>query len=85
MAAKKALFMQLSGRLMEVMGSEGPAAAIEVCSKEASEIAAKVGEQQGVKIGRTALKLRNSKNLPPDWAKSLMTEDATKPQFVSVD
>ena len=85
MAAKKALFMQLSGRLMEVMGSEGPAAAIEVCSKEASEIAAKVGEKQGVKIGRTALKLRNSKNLPPDWAKSLMTEDATKPQFISVD
>ena len=85
MAAKTALFMRLSGRLMDVMSSGGPAAAIEVCSKEASEIAAEVGEELGVKIGRTAIKLRNSNNLPPTWAESLMTENATEPQFTKVN
>lgn len=84
-AAKEELFKQLSGRLMEVMKSEGPAAAIEVCSKEAFQFAENVGDQHDVKIGRTSLKLRNSKNFPPSWAKSLTSENATEPQFVSVN
>lgn len=84
-AAKDELFKQLSGRLMEVMKSDGPAAAIEVCSKEASQFATSVSEEQGVKIGRTALKLRNSKNVPPAWAGDLATKDAVDPQFVSID
>ena len=84
-AAKEELFKQLSGRLMEVMKSDGPAAAIEVCSKEASQFASAVSEQQGVKIGRTALKLRNSSNVPPTWANSLATADAIDPQFVEID
>ena len=37
--AKDALFAKLSGRLMEVMQSEGPVAAIRVCSQEATTIA----------------------------------------------
>ena len=84
-AAKDELFTQLSGRLMEVMGSEGPVAAVEVCSEEAHQIAANVSEQPGVNIGRTALKLRNPENTAPEWAKSLTTETATEPQFVSID
>lgn len=85
MAAKEALFQRLSQRLMEVMGAEGPVAAIQVCSQEATEISKQVGEKQGVRIGRTALKLRNSQNQPPEWAKALMSEDAINPQFVTVD
>lgn len=84
-AAKEEMFKQLSGRLMEVMKSDGPGAAIEVCSKEALQFATQVGEQQGVKIGRTALKLRNPTNSPPTWASNLATDTATEPQFVSVD
>ena len=84
-AAKEELFKQLSGRLMEVMKSEGPAAAIEVCSKEAAKFATNVSEQHGVKIGRTARKLRNSANVPPAWATKLVTADAADPQFVDVD
>ena len=84
-AAKDALFNQLSGRLTEIMQSRGPADAIEVCSNEASQFAVKVSEQMGVKIGRTALKLRNAKNRPPSWSEGLISESATEPQFVQVD
>ncbi len=84
-AAKDAMFKQLSGRLMEVMKSDGPGAAIEVCSNEAAKFATQVGEQQGVKIGRTALKLRNAKNQSPAWAEGLLSEELTEPHFVSID
>jgi hypothetical protein len=85
LAAKDLLFQRLSGRLMEVMMADGPVAAIEVCSREAKEIAAKVGEETGVEIGRTSLRLRNSANQPPEWAKPLLSPNATEPQFVKVD
>jgi hypothetical protein len=65
--AKDALFMQLSGRLREVMQSDGPAAAIDVCSQEAVKIAESVGKEHGVAIGRTSYKLRNPANAPRDW------------------
>ena len=84
-AAKDLLFERLSGRLMEVMMADGPVAAIEVCSREAKGIAAKVGEETGVEIGRTSLRLRNSANQPPAWVKPLMRPDTTEPQFVKVD
>ena len=84
LSAKNALFQKLSGRLMSVMQSAGPAEAIAVCSKEATEIAATVSEEQGVTIGRTALKLRNKDNQPPQWAARLISEAATEPQYVDV-
>ena len=83
-AAKDALFKKLSGRLMEVMKSQGPVAAIEVCSREASGIAESISESHGVKIGRTALKLRNPNNQPPYWVAPLMSEEATEPTFVDL-
>lgn len=84
LAAKDALFARLSGRLTEVMKTEGPAAAIEVCSKEASDIAKSVGDEHGVTIGRTALKLRNPQNAPPEWVKPLIDEPSSEPQFVDL-
>jgi len=83
-AAKDALFKKLSGRLMEVMKSQGPVAAIEVCSREASGIAESISESHCVKIGRTALKLRNPNNQPPYWVAPLMSEEATEPTFVDL-
>ncbi|WDQ17144.1 c-type heme family protein [Rhodopirellula sp. P2] len=82
--AKDALFQKLSGRLMEAMGSQGPAGAIAVCQKEANQIATEVGDQHGVKIGRTGVRLRNAKNLPPLWAKSMTEAKVNTPQFVSL-
>lgn len=82
--AKDALFAKLSGRLIEVMSTDGPAAAISVCSREATAIAAEVGEEQGVAIGRTSFNLRNAKNTPPDWARSFVEERVEDPQFVAM-
>ena len=83
-AAKEALFKRLSGRLSEVMQSQGPAAAIEVCSREASQIAIAVGNEYGVRIGRTATKLRNPSNKPPSWVEPLLRAQPAKPQFVEL-
>lgn len=83
-AAKDALFKRLSSRLLEAMGSGGPAAAIEVCSREATKIAARVGEEYDVKIGRTSFKLRNAQNAPPEWVKPFVESRPTDPQFVEL-
>ena len=84
LSAKDALFARLSWRLTEVMKSKGPAAAIEVCSREAVNIAKSVGEEHGVTIGRTAARLRNPSNVAPDWAKQLIEDPSAEPQFVQL-
>lgn len=81
LAAKEALFTQLSGRLMDVMGSQGPTAAILVCQQEAPKIARDVSVAQGLQIGRTGVRLRNSKNKPPQWATSLIEAKTDTPTF----
>ena len=82
--AKDALFEKLSGRLMRTMMGQGPVAAIEVCRQDAPEIAAEVGQTHHVNIGRTSMKLRNPKNQPPDWAKSLLETLPKEPQFMEL-
>jgi hypothetical protein len=85
LSARAALFERLSGRLKEVMQAEGPAAAIAVCSREAADIARAVGEEEGLRIGRTSLKLRNPANAVPDWVKPLLEGDATVAQFTMLE
>lgn len=82
--ARGTLFKALSGRLTEVITSQGPAAAIEVCSKEASSMAKNVGDDLGVRIGRTALMLRNPKNKAPDWVQPLLNDTPTEETFVEL-
>jgi len=84
LAAKDTLFEMLSGRLMQAMADGGPAAAILVCQKEAPQIAKSVGEQQGVSIGRTGVRLRNSNNQPPSWAAELVEAKTDQPTFVNL-
>ena len=79
--AKDALFDELSTRLLAAMSDGGPAKAIEVCSQLAPKLAKKVGEQQHVLIGRTAVRLRNANNLPPEWAEPLLKDLPTTPVF----
>jgi hypothetical protein len=67
------------------MQSDGPAAAIDVCSKEAVTIAEDVGTEHGVKIGRTSFKLRNPANAPRDWIKPFVEQRTDVPQYVSLD
>lgn len=84
-AAKDALFTRLSGRLMEVMTSQGPAAAITVCQKEAPAIAKAVSDEQGLQIGRTGVRLRNQNNIAPTWAKELVRDKVDTPTFVTLN
>jgi cytochrome c peroxidase len=83
-AAKDELFKQLSTRLIAAMSNGGPAAAIEVCSREAPKIAAAVGKEHGVTIGRTSFRLRNPKNAPPEWTKPLIDKRNEQAEFVSL-
>ena len=82
LAAKDALFEQLSGALMNAMTSGGPAAAIQVCQQKAPQLAAEVSQQHGLKIGRTGVRLRNEANTAPDWAEALTAKKVDTPQFV---
>ena len=61
---------ELKSALMAGM-KEGPATAIEVCSKDAPGIAAKLSVD-GVLMGRSSHKLRNPDNTAPDWLSPIM-------------
>lgn len=84
LAAKDALFEKFSGTLMRAMAEGGPAAAILVCQQEAPQIAKSIGEQLGVSIGRTGVRLRNSNNQPPSWAAEFVEAKTDKPTFVNL-
>lgn len=85
MKAKDELFQRLSSRLVEVLAAGGPAEAIQVCSQEAQVIASEVGEQHGVKIGRTSFRLRNAANRPPTWTAKFVDERSEKPEYLVLD
>ena len=80
--ARDALFQALSSRLMQVVQSEGPAAAIAVCQAEAPGLAHQISQEHQVKIGRTSFKLRNPANQPPDWAAPFLKDKPEKPLFL---
>lgn len=84
LAAKETLFTKLSGRLMDAMSQGGPAGAIAVCQVEAKAIAIDVGKEAGVSIGRTGVRLRNTSNQPPAWAKKLVAEKSDTPVFAEL-
>lgn len=83
LAARDAMATRLKGRLMEVIGTEGPAAAIVVCSEEAPQIAADTSREHAVSLGRTSFRLRNPENTPPPWAAKLVADRANKPTYLS--
>ncbi|MBK9258725.1 MAG: DUF3365 domain-containing protein [Polyangiaceae bacterium] len=72
-------------RLMETMTRGGFKEGVEVCSVEAQDIARKVREETGARVGRSSNRLRNSKNAPPSWvADWLKTQGERKAQGVAV-
>lgn len=83
LAARDAMFATLKGRLMEVIESEGPAAAIAVCSQEAPQIAERISSEHGVSIRRTSFRLRNPANAAPEWAVRLVTAQVSEPRYLT--
>ena len=66
------LGQELSAALLTALGTDGPVEAIGVCSVEASPIAARLSEQAGARVGRTALRIRNPENAPDEMARDVM-------------
>ena len=62
----------LLARLKAAMDSGGPAAAVEVCRTDARTIAETVAKKQGIELGRTSHRLRNTANAPRPWARSIV-------------
>ncbi|MBL0311785.1 MAG: DUF3365 domain-containing protein [Holophagaceae bacterium] len=73
---------ECSWLLQEVLKAQGPEKAIEVCQTEAPAMAEKVGKSNGVRIGRTSIRLRNPSNRVPAWAEALVAAKVAEPRFI---
>jgi hypothetical protein len=86
------LLKPFKSELMQALSAgmqEGPAAAIEVCSRQAPAIARKLSVD-GVRMGRSSHKLRNPNNAPPGWLAPILDgyaagDTALEPQAVTID
>jgi hypothetical protein len=75
-AAGRTLQTMLQGRLVDLLPKNGAAGALEVCRRDAYAVAADIGMQQGLTMGRTSHKLRNPGNRPRPWAAAVVAENA---------
>jgi hypothetical protein len=73
-AAVQDFFGDLKGRLVSALEEGGPVNAIEVCSVQAPQIAARVSRDTGWEVGRTSLKTRNPANRPDDWERAVLEQ-----------
>jgi hypothetical protein len=74
-AADRELAKQLAGELKTALSAAmqiSPANAIKVCSEEAPRIAARISAENGIEIGRTALRTRNAAHQPRDWQRDVL-------------
>lgn len=78
-AAIDALRTRLKARLIEVMGSQGPAAAVQVCAEEAGRIAEEVGATHGATVGRASLRMRNTSRPIPAWVSTWLQVQGERP------
>lgn len=65
--ASRALGSQLRSELVAAMQSGGPIAAVDICKLRAPAIADSVSLDSEMRVGRTALRVRNPANAPDDW------------------
>jgi hypothetical protein len=65
---------ELKGQLQEALAKGGPAQAIQVCSKIAPEVSARLSERTGWRVGRTALRVRNDVNKPQAWERAVLED-----------
>ena len=70
--AIKMLGGELKATLQASMKANGPIESISVCNIEASKIASRISEEQGMIVGRTSLKNRNVANEADAWEKSVL-------------
>lgn len=69
----------LKAKVVETMGSAGPAATVDVCATEAPRIKAAIEAETGVTLGRSSLRLRNPANAGPDWVQAWLSAQGERP------
>lgn len=72
--AIKALGAELKATLQSSMKAEGPSKTISVCNTKAPKLAQKVSTENGMEVGRTALKTRNELNAPDPWELAVLEQ-----------
>jgi len=83
LSAVNAMAAETLGELEAAMEAGDPPQVIAVCREKAPAIAAQISQQFGLKIGRTSFNLRNTSNLPPEWADELVAARAEEPAFMA--
>jgi hypothetical protein len=68
----------LRGRLMETIASNGLAGALAVCREIAPAKAAEISDENGLRIRRTSLRVRNPANAPDDWERKVLEDFAAR-------
>ncbi len=71
--ATKELLATLKGRLVAAMQQGGPENALAVCHEVAQDIAASA-QEEGLKIRRVTLRVRNPKDAPDSWESELLRQ-----------
>ena len=83
LAATNAMMAETLDELERALDAGSAAEAVNVCKIRSRAIAAYVGDQFGLSMGRTSHKLRNPDNLPPEWAGELVTAMTPDPTFLA--
>lgn len=73
MSAVADLQQTLLTHVAESMKANGPPGTITVCKDLAPQLAADVGAEHGMRIGRTSHRLRNPDNLGPAWMQPIVS------------
>ncbi len=77
-AAAKELGQQLKAQLMASIKAGDPKAALGVCKTVAPALSQQIGADRGMKVARTALKVRNPDNAPDGWERMVLEDFAGK-------
>jgi Protein of unknown function (DUF3365) len=72
------LVAELGGRLKAEMSANGPASAVDVCSKVAPKIAGRLSQEMGWQVGRVGTRVRNPLNSPNAWQQAALDEFAIR-------
>jgi len=73
-ATVKNYMTQLKAALMEGMKNGGPVQAISTCNLIAPAINQQISAEQGWKVSRTSLKVRNPENTADDWERRVLLQ-----------
>jgi hypothetical protein len=65
---------QLKSELTAAIAAGGPVSAIDVCHTRAPQIAARLSQESGAQVGRTALRVRNPANAPDGTEREVLEQ-----------